>query len=251
LRPEAIPFLGLPLDRVNVQELHAVIRDSIERKQKAVILNLNIHCVNLALRHSWLRDFLYQARLVFCDGDGIRWGAKLLGLKPPPKITYDRWIWQLAEFSDQNRYRLYFLGAQRGIAEEAVLRLKNRHPGLRVAGTHHGYFQKEGEETQKVLDAINRIAPDILIVGFGMPLQEKWLCENWEKIDARVFLTGGAVFDYASGRIRRAPEWMIRIHLEWLFRLLNEPRRLFVRYAAGIPHFFFYVLKEKLKGNRT
>ena len=247
---EAVTLMGLPLDLVDVAKLHETIRRSIAEKRKSLILNLNIHCVNLASRQPWLRDFLREAALVFCDGDGVRLGLKLLGIDPPPKITYDRWIWQLAEFSDQNRYQLYFVGARPGVAEDAARNLKNAFPGLQIAGTAHGYFQKEGEESEKLIHAINRVLPDILIVGFGMPLQEKWLFDNWHKIDARVFLTGGAVFDYASGRIKRAPEWMIRLHLEWLFRFLQEPRRLFGRYVWGIPYFFWTIFKEKLKGNK-
>ena len=80
-----------------------------------------------------------------------------------------------------------------------------------------------------------------------MPAQEKWLKENWRELNVNIFLTGGAVFDYASGRVRRAPEWMIRGNLEWLFRLVQEPRRLFKRYVFGIPYFFYAVIIERLK----
>lgn len=246
--PGAIKLLGIQIHPVEIGEVHAFIGAVITRQTKALVLNVNINCMNLTFRNPWLKELLNEAQLVFCDGDGVRWGAKLLGLRVPPKITYDRWIWQLAEFCEKNKFRIFFLGGRPGVAGAAADRLKGRYPSLEIAGVQDGYFAKEGEENEKVIEAINRVRPDILVVGFGMPLQEKWLSQNWLRLDARVFLTGGAVFDYVSGRARRAPQWMIQNHLEWLFRWLQEPRRLFSRYALGIPSFFFRILLERLKG---
>ena len=243
----AIDLLGLNLHPVSVDEVHRFISEVIRRHEKALVLHLNIHGVNLALKHKWLKQFINESQLVFCDGDGVRWGARLLGWMVPPKITYDRWIWQLADFCERQNYRLFFLGAKPGVALLAAERLKTRYPKLQVVGVKDGYFQKEGVENEWVLAEINTKKPDILIVGLGMPIQERWLLENWKRCDVHVFLTGGAVFDYASGQVRRAPEWMIRSNLEWLFRFSQEPRRLFTRYVFGIPVFFFRVVLKKLK----
>ena len=240
-----IEFLGIPVHQVGVEEVHAFIDDVIRQKTQALVLNVNIHCVNLALQQPWLKDFLKQGQLVFCDGDGVRLGLKLLGWSPPPKITYDRWIWQLCEYAAKRRFSLFFLGAKPGVAEEAALKLKARYPGLQIAGVQDGYFDREGEGNQKVIEKINQLRPDILVMGLGMPVQEKWLFENWQRVQAHIFLTGGAVFDYASGRARRAPAWMIRGHGEWLYRFLCEPRRLFARYFLGIPYFFLRVFLER------
>ena len=245
--PRALRLMGLPLHGVGVEEVHAFIARVIHGRRKALVLNLNIHCANLAFRHPWLRGFLEEAELVFCDGDGVRWGVRLLGHRPPPKITYDRWIWQLAAFCRKENFSLFLLGARPGVAAQAARRLEAANPGLRILGTQSGYFIKAGEENEKIVAKINALRPDILVVGFGMPLQEKWLSENWRKIDARIFLTGGAALDYAAGRLKRAPAWMLRCQMEWLFRLCQEPRRLFGRYAVGIPVFFSRVLREKWK----
>lgn len=247
-RPGAFNFMGMPVHRVAVDDVHVFINEVISKKAKALVLNLNIHCVNLALQNSWLRYFFHQAQLVFCDGDGVRWGIKMLGQNPPPKITYDRWFWQLSGFCDQRGYSLYLLGSKPGVTEEAARKLQAKFPALKIVGFHHGYFAKAGEENERVIEDINKKKPDILAVGFGMPIQEKWLSENWRRIDAHIFLDGGAVFDYVSGRVSRAPAWMLKNHLEWLYRLYQEPRRLFIRYVLGIPYFFFHVLLEKLKG---
>ena len=240
----SIQILGLNLHPVSVDEVHEFIEGVIRNGQKARVLHLNIHGVTLALRQDWLKHFFNEAELVFCDGDGVRWGARLLGLAIPPKITYDRWIWRLADFSARKHYRLFFLGARPGAAEEAARRLKSQNPQLDIVGTHHGYFPQEGEENELVIALINRLAPDILMVGLGMPIQEEWLRRNWQRLNVHVFLTGGAVFDYASGRSKRAPEWVIRAEMEWLFRFLREPQRLFARYAFDIPYFFLQVFRE-------
>ena len=100
-----------------------------------MILHLNVHCVNLCQKYRWFRDVINKAHLVFCDGDGVRWGARMLGLLAPPKITYDRWIWQLAELAEQNGYRLYFLGGGPGVAAAAAGD-RRAIPNLQVAGTH-------------------------------------------------------------------------------------------------------------------
>lgn len=250
-RPGALKFLGLPLHRVGPDQVHEFIRSVILQDARALVLNLNIHCVNLALRQSWLTDFIQKAQLVFCDGDGVRWGVRLLGNEPPPKIAFTRWIWDLCGFCAQQRYRVFFLGARPGVADQAARRLKEKYPALEVAGIQHGYFSHDGEENEKVIAQINRLRPDLLLVCFGMPLQEKWLSENWEKIDAHIFLTGGAVLDFASGTAQEPPDWMVRFHLEWFFRLCREPLRLFVRYVLGIPYFFIRVILEKFSRRST
>lgn len=240
-------ILGLPMHGGGVAEVHAFIEKTICLKKKACVLNLNVHAVNMALNHPWFKNFLNEAEYVFCDGDGVRWGLWLLRQKVPPKITYDRWIWQLADFCALRGYRLFFLGAKPGIASQAAEKLKLHYPLLAVAGTHDGYFDKDGPANEKVIEEINRSYADILIVGFGMPLQEEWLVKNKESLNCHIFLTAGAAFDYASGNFKRAPDWMIRSQMEWLFRLSQEPRRLFKRYGWGIPYFFYHVLKESLK----
>lgn len=240
-----IQFLGLSLNPISVEELHRFIESVIQSRQKALILHLNIQGANLAIENTWLKEFYQKAPLVFCDGDGIRLGLKILGYEPPAKITYAAWIWQLAAFCEEKGRSLYLLGSKPGVAEKAAERLTGKFPRLQIAGTHHGYFEKEGSENEKVLSEINRAKPDILLVGLGMPLQEKWLSEYWQKIESRVCLTAGAALDYTSGNLKRAPAWMVRLHIEWLFRLFQEPQRLFVRYVIGNPKFLFRVLKEK------
>ncbi|NKQ35542.1 MAG: WecB/TagA/CpsF family glycosyltransferase [Chloroflexi bacterium] len=208
---------------------------------------MNIHGLNLAYTQAWMRDFLNNSDLVFCDGTGVRLGGKILGNYIPPRITYADWMWQLGAFAQENDISFFFLGGKPGIANKAAATLQKRFPDLQIIDVHHGYFDKSagGSENGHVLRRINNVKPNILVVGFGMPLQEKWLMENWEHIDANIALTGGAVFDYISGDLQRAPKWMTDNGFEWLGRLLIEPQRLWRRYVIGNPLFFWRVMKQK------
>jgi N-acetylglucosaminyldiphosphoundecaprenol N-acetyl-beta-D-mannosaminyltransferase len=245
-RPPQMELLGLPMHRVGVDQVHAFIEETISSNRRAIALNLNVFCVNLALKHQWLHEFIRSAHLVFCDGDGVRLGLRLLGENPPPKITYNEWLWQLCAFCEQRGFRIFLLGGKPGIAEEAARNLIARYPRLQLAGVHDGYFRKDGEDTRRVIAQINAASPDILLVCLGMPTQERWLRDHWRSIDAHVFLKGGAALDYASGRLRKAPAWMIRAQLEWLFRLGQEPIRLFTRYVLGNPYFVYRVCRERV-----
>jgi N-acetylglucosaminyldiphosphoundecaprenol N-acetyl-beta-D-mannosaminyltransferase len=243
-----VDVLGVGVDPVGVEELNAEIENLVRRGEHGLVLNVNAHCLNLCYEDPKLRRFLNGARVVFCDGAGVMLGARILGERIPARITYADWIWELADFAAARGFSLYFLGARPGVAQEAARRLKERYPDLKLAGVHHGYFDHGAgsAENEAVVDGINAAAPDILLVAFGMPLQERWLMENWHRLDASVALTGGAVFDYVSGRLRRGPRLLTRSGFEWLARLLLEPGRLWRRYLVGNLLFLSRVLRERL-----
>lgn len=242
-----INVLGIHITSLSIDELHTYLASTIESGGRALILNVNVNGMNLAYEHPWLHSFLNSAEMVFCDGAGVVMGARVLGYRVSRRITYADWMWQLAEFAEPRGYTLFFLGARAGVADRAAANLKDRFPELRLVGTHHGYFDKApgSPENQAVVRRINTVKPNMLIVGFGMPLQELWLRQNWGLIEANVGLTGGAVFDYVSGELRRPPRWMVERGLEWLGRLIIEPRRLWRRYLIGNPLFLWRVLKQR------
>lgn len=247
IRWSSVNILGVNVSTVTVSELHAEIRRLIDTQTHALVLHANVYALNIAYSKPWFRDLFNSAHLVFCDGAGVRWGARLLGKQIPARITYADWMWDLAGFCSQHAYTLFFLGARPGVAEQAALRLRDRYPDLKIVGVHDGYFDKNlrSLENESCIQEINAANPHILVVGFGMPLQEKWLDENWHQINANIALTGGAVFDYISGELRRAPRWMTDNGFEWLGRLLIEPFRLWKRYLIGNPLFLWRVLKQK------
>ena len=239
-----VNVLGVGVDPLTVEELHAEIGRLVRKRQRGLVLNANAHCLNLCYEDSKLRDFLNGAQIVFCDGAGVMLAARILGRRIPARITYADWAWRLADFAAARNFSLYFLGARPGVAQAAARRLEERYPDLEIAGVHHGYFDRS--ENEAVVEEINAAAPDILLVGLGMPLQEYWLMDNGHRLDAGVVLTGGAVFDYVSGRLHRGPRLLITSGFEWLARLLIEPRRLWRRYLVGNPLFLLRVVRQRL-----
>ena len=248
--PGALTLDGVCVHPVDVDALHAFIARVIASGERATVLHLNVHGANLAASRPWLRTCFHDAQLVYCDGDGIRLGLSLLHQRPPPKVTLNRWLWDLAGFCAVHDYSLYLLGSGPGVARRAAERLLARFPALRIAGYGDGYFEKDGPQNDLVLARIAQSRPDVLILGFGMPLQERWAIGNAERIAAHVTITGGAVFEYAAGDTPIAHAWIVRMHLEWLYRLLLEPTRLFGRYVVGNPRFLARVLTERWRRGR-
>ncbi len=248
MQDKSINILGVKVNLLDVPYLHQQIAVQVERNSHILILNANVNCLNLAYKQYWLHEFLSSSEIVFCDGAGVVLGASILGHHIPQRITYADWTWELAEFGEQRGFTFFFLGARHGVGEKAAQRLKKRFPDLRIVGIHHGYFDKTPgcPESEAVIYKINKAKPNILIVAFGMPVQERWLMQNWDRINANVALTGGAVFDYVSGTLRRGPKWMTDHGFEWLARLLIEPRRLWKRYIIGNPVFLWRVLKQRI-----
>lgn len=246
---ERIFLLGVQIHLLTVEHLLAMINNMVRNNQRTTIAHVNAHAMNIAYSSPWFRDFLNTSEIVFCDGAGVILGARIMGHVIPKRITYADWMWQLAAFAEQQKLTMFFLGGREGIAEKAALRLCERFPDLLIVGTHHGYFHKTPghPENEAVIQMINQVQPDILLVGFGMPLQEHWLMQNRSRIDAKIASTGGAVFDYVSGELRRGPRWMTDSGFEWLARLFIEPSRLWQRYLIGNPLFLWRVLKQRFR----
>jgi len=246
--PQTISLLEIQLSLCDSEQLLQIVHQAIQQQEKALILSGNVQAFNLAHQHPWLRDFFNRATVVRIDGAGVRLGARLLGHVTPHRMTWADFAWEVAEQAARHGHTLFLLGARPGVAQKAAQRLQSQCPNLQIVGVHHGYFDKQwgSVENEEIIQTINDTNPDILIVGFGMPVQERWLMENGEKLNAPVVFTGGAVFDYISGELQRAPRWMTRNGLEWLGRLLVEPGRLWTRYILGNPLFLWRILKQRV-----
>jgi N-acetylglucosaminyldiphosphoundecaprenol N-acetyl-beta-D-mannosaminyltransferase len=247
---KSISILGNKVTTITVDELHEEIKKIIVNDRKELVLHTNVHGINLAEKYKWLKDFRNEAYIVHCDGAGVILGAMILGFDIPCRITYADWMWQLSEYCELNGVSMYFLGGKVDVAEKAATKLRQQYPKLKIVGVHHGYFVKEGPESKHVVSAINSVKPDVLLVGFGMPEQENWIRKNWKGIDAHVFMACGACFDMIANIMPRCPKWWAEHNLEWFFRLLVEPRRLFTRYVVGNPKFMFRVVLERLRSNK-
>jgi N-acetylglucosaminyldiphosphoundecaprenol N-acetyl-beta-D-mannosaminyltransferase len=251
-----VQVLGVGVDVLTVEDLHAEIGRLVREKRRGLVLNANAHCLNLCYEDPMLRTFFNGAEVVFCDGAGVMLAARILGRSIPERITYADWAWRLAAFAAAEGFSLFFLGARPGVAQAAAEKLQDHHPDLKIRGVCHGYFDHSAgsSESEALVREINAAAPDILLVGLGMPLQEYWLMENSHKLDVGCAFTGGAVFDYVSERLSRGPSLLTSNGFEWLARLLVEPRRLWRRYLLGNPLFLLRVLRQRLgalRGRKT
>lgn len=243
---EHINIGGIKVHLFSVESLHNEIDRIIKTDGKRTVLNSNAHLVQMAnSKEPWLLDYFNrEVDYVVCDGAGIQLGAKFTGQKVPEKITYNVWFWEFASFCAKNNHSIFLLGAKEGVAQKAALRLIDRNPGLRVH-YHHGYFNKEkgNEENEKIINLINEIKPNVLVTCFGMPVQEKYIKENYSRLDVNVFLTGGGALDFISGNIKTAPLFISKLYMEWFYRLCLDPKRLWKRYLIGNFRYLYYVFK--------
>jgi N-acetylglucosaminyldiphosphoundecaprenol N-acetyl-beta-D-mannosaminyltransferase len=208
------------------------------------VMYVNAHVLNQSQAMPELRAALEASDLVYCDGYGVRLAAKALDVEIPHRMTGADWIWDLAALCEASGQSLYLLGSEPEVSREAADRLNRWYPRLEVAGCHHGYFEPGSAHDERVIEDINLRRPDIVLVGMGTPKQELWVDHNAERIGAGVVWTVGALFDYVSGRVPRAPAWLADNGLEWIFRLAIEPQRMWRRYLLGNPVFVSRVVTQ-------
>lgn len=243
---QAISLLGVQFHAFTRQELLGAILASARQSSKSTVSYVNIKSFNLAVEQPWFKQFLNSADVVFCDGVGVILAAKLSGwsINRQQRTTCPDWIAQLAQRCAQEGLSLFFLGGDEVTANTAVTQLKQTAPTLRLAA-HHGYALNTPAENENMIQQINAFKPDILLVGLGTPLQEEWIHTYKHEIDARVFLAIGGCLDFFTGTVYRGPRWVTDNGLEWLARLLTEPRRLWRRYLIGNPLFFYRIFRAK------
>ena len=206
---------------------------------------VNAHVLNQAARDASLDAFLRGLDLCYCDGNGVRLAARMLGASLPARMTGAEWIWDLAGRAE-GRLRLYWVGGAPGVTEEAAQRLRARHPRLDI-DVEHGFHDKEGPDNDKVIDALNAASPDIVLVGMGTPIQERWVSANRARIEAPVVWVLGATADFVAGVVPRpGPAWLVE-HAEWLSRLAADPRRLAGRYLLGNAEFLARVARQRMR----
>ena len=208
------------------------------------VMYVNAHVLNQSQEKPALRAALQSADLVYCDGYGVRLAAKSLDVEIPHRMTGADWVWDLAALCEAAGQSVYLLGSEPGVTQGAAERLQLAYPALHIAGHHHGYFELGSAHDERVIEDINAKRPDIVLVGMGSPKQELWVQRNAHRIDTDVLWTVGALFDYVSGRVPRAPAWLADNGLEWIFRLAIEPNRMWRRYLLGNPVFVSRVMAQ-------
>jgi len=230
-----ICFLGISIQPGTLGDLMAVVTRIIEQREQAIIANHNLHSLYLFHREPQLRTFFRSSTWTHIDGMAMVALARLYGhrVKRDHRVTFVDWTGPLMETAAKSGWRVFYLGSKPGVGPKAMMQLRRRYAGLRIRSVH-GYFkcQPDSEENETVLRAIQAYAPHMLMVGMGMPRQELWIQENLSRICASVILPSGAAMDYVADAVATPPRWAGRFCLEWMFRLISEPKRLWARYLV-------------------
>lgn len=241
---KTIDILGIPVAAMTKAMLTSFIYHAVVSETRGWITYANIHSLNETAESEWLRDFYRGSLITYCDGQGARLGAKLLGKRIPERITLPDFFEDLCLMARDHGFSLYLLGSADGTAERAARALQDRFPGLIICGYHRGFFGPG--EIPVVIETINKANPDILLVGMGVPQQEEWIRENFPHLSATIAWAAGGVLELVSGDKSRCPRWMSACGLEWLYRLAQEPQRLWKRYLLGNPLFLFRILRQRI-----
>lgn len=233
-------LLGVEIDTVDTGELCEKIVDFAGGGPTRSVMYVNADCMLITQKNKEYRLVLNTADLVYADGVGVVYGAKLWGHTLPGRSTAADFMPDFCRTFADKGLRLFFLGAKPGVARAAADRLMEKIPHLMVVGTHHGYFKQE--ETQQVIAEVNGADPDIVVIGFGAPAQELWIRDHAGQLNASVLWGVGGLFDFLSGRTPRGPQWLLDNGFEWLCRLIAEPKRLWRRYLLGNTKFVLSLL---------
>jgi N-acetylglucosaminyldiphosphoundecaprenol N-acetyl-beta-D-mannosaminyltransferase len=221
--------------------------ESFERK--FLINTVNANAFNVSQKDPEFYQALLKSDILLPDGVGALIAGRFLsGLKLKKISGYDLFIYEMAQLN-QSGGRCFFLGSSENVLNLIRLRAGSEYQNVKIGSYSPPYKPVfSNEENKSMLVAINSFSPDVLFVGMTAPKQEKWAAEHFDEINAKHICCIGAVFDFYAGRIKRAPQWMIRFGLEWFYRLIKEPKRMWRRYIVGNSQFLWLVLKEKIKG---
>lgn len=227
-----IELFGLAITDTTLAAASRWVIARASRRERTKVAFVNAHCVNVARRDASYDMAVGGCDRIFADGAGMRIAAKAAGAALADNVNGTDMLPVLCEEAARTGVSLFFLGAKDGTAAEAARRMTFAYPGLKVAGVHHGYISNPDVQ-RRAIDAVNASGADILLVGFGVPMQEIWMARNHHRVAAPVIMGVGGLFDYYSGNIPRAPALLRRTGLEWAWRLAMEPQRLARRYLVG------------------
>ena len=225
-------LLNTYINNVTMSETVAAIEQMIGTDKKSYVVAINVDVVMKIEEDAYLKKIVDNADMVLVDGKPLVWISKLYGKPLKAKISGSDLVPLLCEVAAEKGYRIFIIGGKDGIAEQAKEKLESRLPQIKIVGTYAPPvgFEKNESELDKINQMISAVHPELMIACFGCPKQEKWIYENIEKYDAKVSVCAGATVDFLAGRVKRAPRWMSEHGLEWFYRFLQEPKRMFGRY---------------------
>jgi N-acetylglucosaminyldiphosphoundecaprenol N-acetyl-beta-D-mannosaminyltransferase len=243
----SVYLLNRRFNLVTADTFIEAICKSCKKQAKIIVSHYNVHAFNLSMLLPQFFAFQENADITVCDGMGMLKGLELMGINLSTKyrIPLTLIIPKLLSECEQQNLSVFFLGSKPQNIATALNNQKAKYPNLNFSG-YHGYFdQNDILENQIVIEKINQFKPDILIVGMGMPLQELWIQKNYENLETLVIIPCGAVIDRLAGLVPNSPKWMSDAGLEWLYRLIREPKRLAARYLLGNSLFLLQLLWAK------
>ena len=229
---ERIQLMNTKIDNCSMEEALVAIEQLIHENKNSYVVTPNVdHIVKLE-KDEEFREVYKNASLILTDGKPLIWIANLYKTPIKEKISGSDLFPRVCEVAAKKKYKMFFLGAAEGVAAKAAENLAKRFQGLNVVGTYSPPFgfEKDEEELEKIIKMIRGVKPDILIVGLGAPKQEKFIYKYREQLGVPVSLGLGASLDFEAGNVKRAPKWVADHGLEWFYRFLSEPKRLFKRY---------------------
>ena len=244
---EKQPLLNTCINNLTMPETIDKIEKMISSKNKSYVVAVNVDVIMKIENDPYLKEIVDNADMVLVDGKPLVWISKMYGRPLKAKISGSDLVPLLCDVAAQKGYSIFIIGGKDGIAEQAQKRLESKLPNIKIVGTYAPSmgFEKDEEELNKINSMISKAKPDLLIACFGCPKQEKWIYENINKYDAKVSICAGATIDFLAGNVKRAPRWMSEHGLEWFYRFLQEPKRMFKRYFVEDVKILKLILKYR------
>lgn len=246
---DKISILGVNIDKLTIKDAEKRVESFLNSNNINTIYTPNTEIVMEAKKDDDLKKILNSGDLVIPDGIGLVYASKIKKKALPERVAGFDLSMKILDIANEKGCSLFLVGGKPGIADMAVENIKKQYPNINIVGSHHGYFKgthighKGHEEEIKVLNKIKESKPDIIFVGFGAPKSEKWIHENKDKLNCKVIIGNGGTIDILAGTVKRAPEIYQKLGLEWLYRLIKDPKR--IKRQMALPLFVLIVLFSK------
>lgn len=229
---EKHPFLNTYVNNLNMNDTVLAIEKMLSDGSNHYVVPVNVDVIVKMENDAYLKKIVDCADLVLVDGQPLIWISKLYRCPVKEKISGSDMVPIMCKKAEEKGYKVFIIGGKSGVAEKARQNLEHIYPKIQVAGTYAPPFgfEKDPNAIDRINHVLKEADPDILIACFGCPKQEKWIYENYRKYNAKVSICAGATVDFLAGSVKRAPKWMSNHGLEWFYRFLKEPKRMFKRY---------------------
>lgn len=237
---QRLEILGIGIDRIDSNEALRQIGQFIASGTPHQIVTANAEIIYQASKNEKMKNVINAAQMVTADGSGVVWASRQLGQPLAQRVTGIDLVNSICEQSAKDKWKIYILGSAPGVADTAANNIRDKFPGCNIVGTHHGYFNEQ-EEAQ-IIAELEQLQPDVLFVALGAPKQEYWIADHIQQLNIPVAMGIGGSMDVLSGNVKRAPKWMQKMSLEWLYRLLIQPTRF--KRVLALPKFMLAVKKQ-------